>query len=211
MVVDGGGTAGAFYGRRTILQMVRLDPHHASVPRGVARDVPNYRERGVMLDPARKFYSLAYIERTIKQLAWLKMNTLHLHLTSSKELASRYHVRIQAELELPTHASQPTSYNLSLRWPCASMNDTPYGSNDGFTVDTYQLAVRPLTSPTAGVAPAGGTVAVTWQLDVPADATPGEHHLVAHAMYAADAGASHGVVVTSDLVAIGLPAGGPSQ
>jgi hypothetical protein len=167
VVVEGGGTAGAFYGGRTILQLLRLDPHHASLPRGVARDAPDFRERGVMLDPARKFYSVAYLERTIKQLAWLKMNTLHLHLTDSEawrlesdaypglaapqhytkeqirrlqELASRYHVAIQAELEMPAHANQLTSYNPSLRWPCPSMNDTPYGPSDGFTIDITRPA-----------------------------------------------------------------------
>ncbi|HEX6446105.1 MAG TPA: family 20 glycosylhydrolase [Streptosporangiales bacterium] len=162
VVVDGGGTAGAFYGGRTILQILTTAPTHVSLPRGEARDRPDFPQRGVMLDTARKYYSVAYIERTIKQLAWLKMNTLHLHLTDSEawrlesdtypgltapqhytkaqireiqDLAHRYHVTIQAELEMPAHADSLTSYNPALRWSCPSMNDTPYGPDNGFTID----------------------------------------------------------------------------
>lgn len=86
-------TAGAFYGGRTLLQLVRAgDP----VPRGRAVDRPRFPERGLMVDAGRKHYTRRWLLDRIAELASLKMNYLHLHLSDHQgyRLASRSHPEI---------------------------------------------------------------------------------------------------------------------
>ncbi|MEV5966045.1 beta-N-acetylhexosaminidase [Kribbella sp. NPDC051952] len=47
-------------------------------------DYPRYEHRGLQLDPARNFMTVAEIRSTIDQLAALKGNQLHLHLSDSQ-------------------------------------------------------------------------------------------------------------------------------
>jgi hexosaminidase len=82
--------AGAFYGGRTLLQLVRGgDP----IPRGRGRDAPLYPERGLMIDNGRAFYSRRWLERRIEELGALKLNMLHLHLSDDQgfRIESRSH------------------------------------------------------------------------------------------------------------------------
>jgi hexosaminidase len=82
--------AGAFYGGRTLLQLVRGgDP----IPRGRGRDAPLYPERGLMIDNGRAFYSRRWLERRIEELGALKLNMLHLHLSDDQgfRIESRTH------------------------------------------------------------------------------------------------------------------------
>ena len=70
--------AGVFYGTRSLLQMLRQG---FQIPAGTARDWPDYPERGMMVDTGRKFYPVEFIARHIKELAYLKLNYFHLHLS----------------------------------------------------------------------------------------------------------------------------------
>lgn len=82
--------AGAYYGGRTLLQLVRGGKR---IPRGRARDVPLYRERALMIDNGRVFFSRAWLEQRIAQLGSLKLNMLHLHISDNQgfRIASRTH------------------------------------------------------------------------------------------------------------------------
>jgi hexosaminidase len=75
------GPAGVFYGGRTLLQLLRASRR---LPRGRARDWPRYPERGLMLDNGRQFFSPAWLERRIRELAGLKLNLLHLHFSDDQ-------------------------------------------------------------------------------------------------------------------------------
>jgi hexosaminidase len=119
--------AGAFYGGRTLLQLLSGSRR---IPRGLATDRPRYPERGLMIDLGRRVYRAAWIRREIRQLAYLKLNLLHLHLTDDQrwgiesdrhpELASpgalskaqvrslvayarRWHVTVVPEIDMPGH------------------------------------------------------------------------------------------------------------
>ena len=80
--------AGAFYGTRSVLQLLRRD---RTIPAGRARDWPRYPERGLMLDNGRRYFSPAWIKREIDRLAHLKLNQLHLHFSDNEGF------RIQSE------------------------------------------------------------------------------------------------------------------
>jgi hexosaminidase len=72
---------GAFYGGRTLLQLRRAG---TPIPRGRARDVPRYPERALMVDNGRVFYSRTWLEQRIEELASLKLNMLHLHISDNQ-------------------------------------------------------------------------------------------------------------------------------
>jgi hexosaminidase len=83
--------AGLFHGIQTIRQL--LPPKVESsegqkgpwkIPNGIIRDFPAYSYRGSMLDVARHFFEVDEVKRLIDQLAYYKMNTLHLHLSDDQ-------------------------------------------------------------------------------------------------------------------------------
>ena len=119
--------AGVFYGTRSVLQMLKQG---LEIPAGTARDWPDFYERALMLD-METYYSLAFLQRHIKDLAYLKLNYLHLHLSDNQffrlessshpeipstqhyskaeiadliELAREYHVLIVPEIDVPAHS-----------------------------------------------------------------------------------------------------------
>ncbi len=77
-------STGAFYGTRTVLQILLQDPARLHIAKGIAIDYPKYRERGFMLDVGRKFFSIGSLENYIKMMAWYKMNDFHLHLNDNE-------------------------------------------------------------------------------------------------------------------------------
>jgi hexosaminidase len=77
-------TQGIFYGTRTALQILLQDPARRHIVKGVARDYPQYKERGFLLDAGRKFFSLTELENYVKLLAWYKMNDFQIHLNDNE-------------------------------------------------------------------------------------------------------------------------------
>lgn len=118
---------GLFNGTRTLLQLVCQG---TTLRGGVARDWPDYPERSLMIDMGRKYFSLPWLEKHIRDLAYLKYNFLHFHLSDNygfrleserhpeimspehytKEqmraliaLAQRYQITIVPEIDMPGH------------------------------------------------------------------------------------------------------------
>ncbi|MFG2822414.1 family 20 glycosylhydrolase [Kitasatospora sp. NPDC048365] len=118
---------GAFYGTRTVLQLLHQS---ATVPAGTAVDRPAKSERGLMIDQGRKFFTVDWVKQHIKELAYLKLNYFHFHLSDtfgfrlessthpevvsadhySKQdiadlvtLGQKYHVTIVPEIDTPGH------------------------------------------------------------------------------------------------------------
>lgn len=72
---------GVFWGTRSLLQI--LANLHGTLPKGVARDFPQFPNRGFMLDVARKFFTMDYLEQYIKILSFYKMNEFQIHLNDN--------------------------------------------------------------------------------------------------------------------------------
>ncbi|WP_157597314.1 discoidin domain-containing protein [Streptacidiphilus rugosus] len=138
VVVSGASTTGEFWGTRTVLQLLHQAP---TVAAGTARDWPVKAERGLMIDTGRNFFPVAWVENQIRDMAYLKMNYLHLHLSDtfgfrlessthpeitsaqhySKQdiaaivaLADRYHVTVVPEIDMPGHMDAILSGELSV-------------------------------------------------------------------------------------------------
>ncbi|TVZ51610.1 family 20 glycosylhydrolase [Dokdonia sp. Hel_I_53] len=81
---------GLYRGLQTIKQLLpnaiiagnKLDS--LTVPGIKIIDAPRYEYRGMMLDVARHFFTVAQVKRLIDQIAFYKINTLHLHLTDDQ-------------------------------------------------------------------------------------------------------------------------------
>ncbi|MFI1959224.1 family 20 glycosylhydrolase [Streptomyces althioticus] len=171
LAVTGAGETGVFYATQTIEQALKLDEHRRSLPRGTARDWPAVEQRAQMLDLGRKFFPLDELKVQIREMAWRKLTTFHLHLTDwngfrirldefpglasddvytpaelreLQDYAREYHVDIVPEIDLPGHATAITSYDPSLRFACASMDygTWPGGENGGWTLDITKAHTR---------------------------------------------------------------------
>jgi hexosaminidase len=127
VTIQAGTAAGVFYGTRTMLQLLHQS---STIPAGVAHDWPTKPERGLMVDQGRKYLTVLWLQAHIRELAYLKLNTFHFHLSDTfgfrlesarhpevvssqhyrkQEIADlvalgqRYHVTIVPEIDMPGH------------------------------------------------------------------------------------------------------------
>ncbi len=80
VTIEAATPAGAFYGVQTLRQLL---PTHApwAIPCVDITDRPRFAWRGFMLDVSRHFYDVAEVEAVLDQMAALKLNVFHWHLT----------------------------------------------------------------------------------------------------------------------------------
>ncbi|MFE7295768.1 family 20 glycosylhydrolase [Streptomyces sp. NPDC057579] len=121
---------GLFYATRTLLQTLRTQQGRYS---GIITDWPVHGYRGVMLDIGRKHFTPAWIEQFIRNMSYVKLNELQLHIAENtgfriqsdthpevvskrhltkaqvREIlatARRYHVDVVPSVDTPSHAKQ---------------------------------------------------------------------------------------------------------
>ncbi|WP_020600697.1 beta-N-acetylhexosaminidase [Spirosoma panaciterrae] len=88
VVITANRPAGLFYGMQTLTQLLpkEIESQAAvtktwSLPAVKITDYPRFGWRGIMLDVSRNFFTKEEVKQYIDQLAKLKFNTLHWHLT----------------------------------------------------------------------------------------------------------------------------------
>jgi hexosaminidase len=82
---------GIFYGLQSIRQLLppqiessrRVEGLELRVPLVQIKDWPRYEWRGLMLDESRHFFGKAYVKKLLEQMAVLKLNVFHWHLTDA--------------------------------------------------------------------------------------------------------------------------------
>ncbi|HFP9303501.1 TPA: beta-N-acetylhexosaminidase [Raoultella planticola] len=82
-LVTGYDRAGVFYGLQSILSLVPAEGP-MKIATLEARDAPRFQYRGLFIDVARNFHSKAAILRALEQMAALKLNKFHLHLSDDE-------------------------------------------------------------------------------------------------------------------------------
>ena len=83
--IAAGSRIGALHATRTLEQLAAPDSiGNWHWPRVRIQDAPAFAWRGTMLDVSRHFYSVAFIKRYLDELAALKMNVFHWHLTDDQ-------------------------------------------------------------------------------------------------------------------------------
>lgn len=71
---------GLFWGTRTLLQLLA---QRNAIPKGIARDYPEFKVRGFVLDDGRKFFSLKFLRDYVKFMSYYKMNDFQIHLSDN--------------------------------------------------------------------------------------------------------------------------------
>lgn len=75
---------GCFYAMQTLNQLVVFKGDEISLPQLEINDYPNYRWRSFMLDESRYFFGKEFVLRLLDELAALKINKFHWHLTDDQ-------------------------------------------------------------------------------------------------------------------------------
>lgn len=75
---------GLFYGTVTLMQILKLDESYTNIPKGIIRDYPKYETRGMMMDVARKYIPLEFLDDYVKYLSWYKMSDIEIHLNDNE-------------------------------------------------------------------------------------------------------------------------------
>lgn len=112
---------GVYYGTRTVLQMLAGG---RALPHGTAVDVPRYAERSVDVCACYIHVSLAWFERLMRDMAYLKLNQLQIEAKVASDvdpatkfwgyytkdevrqlsaMARRYHITLVPEINSPGH------------------------------------------------------------------------------------------------------------
>jgi hexosaminidase len=171
LTMEASSDTGVFNSTQTVEQILKADPHRSRVPQGTARDWPDFSERAQMLDVGRKYYPMSYLKGQIRQMAWQKLNTFHLHLSDwegfriqtqrfpglaspqsysksdlreLQDYAHRYHVMIIPEIDLPAHANAIAQYDPTLRFSCHSLDYShwPGGEQGGWVLNIASQHTR---------------------------------------------------------------------
>jgi hexosaminidase len=86
--ISGSTEAGVFYGIQSMLQMLPLDLKESRENLELAAvniiDHPRFSWRAFMLDESRHFKGMAQVKKLLDQMALLKMNVFHWHLTDDQ-------------------------------------------------------------------------------------------------------------------------------
>ncbi|THF77755.1 beta-N-acetylhexosaminidase [Cohnella fermenti] len=99
VTIQASGTRGLLYGARwLLLRTCQQQP----IPHGVIVDSPVIKERALHIDIGRKYFTCHWIKERIKEMSYLRLNTLQLHFSENEgfAFASERHPEIVSERHL---------------------------------------------------------------------------------------------------------------
>jgi hexosaminidase len=144
--------AGLFRGVQTLRQMLppaiersTLQPGPWAIPTGTIRDYPRYPWRGAMLDVARHFFTVDAVERYMDEMAYFKLNVLHLHLSDDQG----WRVQIKGWENLTGDAPTTGSYSEVGNATCAGCfyTQAQYAALVAYARDRYITLVPEFDGP----------------------------------------------------------------
>ncbi|MBP3547413.1 MAG: beta-N-acetylhexosaminidase [Alistipes sp.] len=93
--------AGLYYGLQSLAQIYETEGRHTTCH---VADAPRFGYRGVLIDISRHFRTKEFLMRQIDQMAAVKMNRLHLHLTD----AAGWRLEVESYPRLTSYAAWRT-------------------------------------------------------------------------------------------------------
>jgi len=157
ITISANANAGAFYGTRTVLQLLKQS---FTIAAGTATDWPKYPERGMFVDTGRKYFTPGWIADHIRDIAYMKMNIFHMHFSDNQgfrmessshpeivtspyitkaelsnliALATKYHVTIEPELDMPAHMQAALAGHPELWYNGSTASFLDIGKDASFT------------------------------------------------------------------------------
>ena len=125
LTISAGSETGLLYGGVTATQIFNASKDKRTAPKGEARDYPKYEVRAGMIDIARTYFPLDYLEEVGRYMAWFKLNSLQVHLNDGWDNTGFASFRLESD-----------TYPL-IKYNGNSAN--PGGANEGFyTKDEYR-------------------------------------------------------------------------
>ncbi len=82
--ITSGTSTGIFYGIQTLRQILRANEGKLTVQKGTISDYPAFEWRAFMLDEGRHFKGKEVVKQLLDEMARLKMNVFHWHLTEDQ-------------------------------------------------------------------------------------------------------------------------------
>lgn len=108
VILRASSSAGFFYGEQTLRQLMTPE----GIPYVSIQDTPRLPYRGYMLDVSRHFYPKEFIFKLLDEMAYYKLNTLHMHLTDG----GGWRLQMESYPELTRKASFRTMEGWSEWW-----------------------------------------------------------------------------------------------
>lgn len=132
ITIRAASASGFFYAITSLAGLISID--NQQLPELLIDDAPAFSFRGVHLDLARNFRSMAFLKQTIEQMAAYKLNKLHLHLADDE--GWRIAVRDLPELtEIASKRCLDLTETRCLLPQLGAGND-PHAQNNGFLSST---------------------------------------------------------------------------
>ncbi len=96
VLLKGGSYQALAMAKNTLLQLVKQNEKGLILPALIIKDEPDAAYRGLLIDLARKWHSLATVKQLIDLAAFYKVNYLHLHFTDyqSYTLPSKHYPKL---------------------------------------------------------------------------------------------------------------------
>jgi hexosaminidase len=143
IVIRANSQAGFFYATVSLMQL--MDPviwslHKSDVPRKSwmmpscsIEDAPRFQWRGMMLDTARNFFSVAYVKKFIDRMAQHKLNLFHWHLTDDEGWRieiKKYPLLTQIGAKRGPGTALPFSFYPAMRGPKDKLEEGYYTQDE---------------------------------------------------------------------------------
>ncbi len=81
IIISSATEKGCFYGVQTLRQLISVDNGYLSISYVRIYDYPDFSWRAYLLDEARYFFGMEFVKGLLEELASMKFNKLHWHLT----------------------------------------------------------------------------------------------------------------------------------
>lgn len=119
---------GWFYGIQTLIQIIDyhcLNNKHLNVPQLDISDAPRFSWRAFMLDESRHFKGKKHVKKLLDEMAHLKMNTFHWHLTDDP--GWRIQIKKYPKLTSVGAYRKTTHISNGKRWDSKIQTGEPHG------------------------------------------------------------------------------------
>ncbi|MEX0314998.1 MAG: beta-N-acetylhexosaminidase [Allomuricauda sp.] len=127
ILIEASSSAGFFYGVQTLGQLLAKDSEESPwlIPSLTINDAPRFSWRAYMLDESRYFHGADFVKKVLDQMASLKMNVFHWHLTD--DAGWRIEIKKYPKLTEIGAFRKDSQISNGKRWQSEDYSGVPHG------------------------------------------------------------------------------------